>query len=120
MRKEISEFIEKASRGTLSEEADKLLNEITLVQDTMESALMDLAGATSLNGTIRLEMKVSTDTIKELATVSDWSIHEPSDFSPYCWMLLTEELEGGSASIVICLHGTLWEIAKVWEDTQVH
>ena len=120
MRKEITEFVENSSRNSLSSEADKLLNEITLVQDTIHAALLELGGITSLKGDLRLEMKSSTAVIQELAGASGSVIFEPSDFSPYHWLLLTEEMDGSASRFVLVIQGTKWEVVKAWEDTQIH
>lgn len=123
MKTEISEFIEQAGslrKGALSDEADLLLNEITLVHSTMQEAFKDLGGLSSLKGSARLEMKASTDVIEELGKRVDFTLYTPSSFSPYYWIMLHEDVEGSDEQIVIVLQGTKWEISEAWNDTQTH
>jgi hypothetical protein len=120
MRKEISQFIEKARGEQISDGADKLLNEMILIHSTLEEALKSLGGISSLKGSASLELKADTDVIKELAEITNTTMYSPSEFSPYCWMMLHENIDGSDEDIRFTIKGSKWKISQVWEDTQVH
>jgi len=120
MKTEITDFIEKVGAVQLSDAADALLNELTLVHSTIEEAFKELGGLSSLKGSVSLEMKASTEVIQELAEKSEQHIFTPSDFSPYHWMMLSQDIEGSDESIRITIQGTKWEVSQAWKDTQTH
>jgi len=119
---EITQLIKAAREADqLSDEADKLINEITLMLDTLKEAALDMNGVSCIRESIRMEIDTqSTDVLKELAEISGEFLYKPSEISPYYWIYIRESIEGVDHQIHFVIHGTRYEITTAWKETQTH
>jgi hypothetical protein len=112
---EISQVIETATTANLSNEMSNLINELILMQDCLTDSIKCMSGVQATQ--MHIEIKATTAVVQEFEMLGS-AIHKPSQFSPYYWLMLVEEV--GGVKLCITIAGTEQELQQVWVETQTH